>query len=147
MTPTPAGGSLATDPLVALLARAVRSYGRAIRAGLYERGFTDLPPSSGWVLAALAQSPATVTELGLRLDQSKQAVSRLTELLVQRGYAEVGRRRDRRQVVLRLTPRGSAASAVVAEVSRHIDQRLHSLDGTRAWELRQALIALAAPGA
>jgi DNA-binding MarR family transcriptional regulator len=147
VTPTPAGGRLAADPLVALLARAVHSHGRAIRAGLHDRGFTDLPPSSGWVLAVLAQSPAAVTELGLRLDQSKQAVSRLTELLVQRGYAEVGRRRDHRQVVLRLTPRGSAASAVVGEVSQRIDQRLRCLDDTRAREFRDALIDLGAPDA
>ncbi|HVC39560.1 MAG TPA: MarR family transcriptional regulator [Candidatus Dormibacteraeota bacterium] len=114
--------------LVALLARGVGTYRRAVRGRLERSGFDDVPRSGSWLLTSLSEAPATVGELASRLGTTKQGLSRLSDALVERGYlrraSDPG---DHRLVRLSLTPRGRAAArsivAAVAEVDEAVEER------------------------
>ncbi len=108
-----------------LLARALRVYGRAVRADLVAGGFGDLPRTASWMLGILAERPRGVAELANELHWTKQATSRLADAAVGAGYlVRQPAANDRRRVVLALAPRGVEAVAVVAAATRRLDQRL-----------------------
>lgn len=133
------------DPhLVVLLSRGVSEYRAAIRRVLAERGFDDVPRSGSWVLASLSEAPATVGELALTLHSTKQALSRLSDALVERAYLRRSADpTDHRLVRLSLTARGRLAAegvfAGVAEVDRSITRRA----GKAALEQAQRALLLA----
>ncbi len=128
-------------PLVVLIQRALRLYGREIRRQLAAQGMSDLPRSGSWVLGALAEGELGAQELARRLGASKQGLSRLTQTLVDRGYASrVPDPGDGRRVLLQLTPRGREAAALVRLAVQAQDVRLSGLLGSSTVDrLRQAL--------
>ena len=128
-------------PLVGLLQRALRLYGREIRKRLAAHGMSDLPRSGSWVLGTLAGGELGPQELALKLGTSKQGLSRLSQTLVDRGYASrIPDPRDGRRVLLQLTPRGREAAALVRLAVQSQDVRLSGLLGSPAVDrLRQAL--------
>ncbi len=128
-------------PLVGLLQRALRLYGREIRKRLAAHGMSDLPRSGSWVLGTLAGGELGPRELALKLGTSKQGLSRLSQTLVDRGYASrIPDPRDGRRVLLQLTPRGREAAALVRLAVQSQDVRLSGLLGSPAVDrLRQAL--------
>lgn len=119
----------AAEPhLVVLLTRGVRAYRSAVVARLLRSGFDDVPRSGSWVLVTLGAAPATVGELAARLGTTKQGLSRLSDVMVERGYLRRSSDPyDHRLVRLGLTARGRAAAksitAAVKEVDRSVDQR------------------------
>lgn len=132
--------------LVTLLARCLGEYRRAVRSGLHRAGYDDLPRSGSWVLAALAQNDRSIGELAEELNIAKQGISRLSDALVERGYARrLLDQADHRRVQLSLTPRGAGAAATVrAEVKRvnqSIEQRAGSGAANRAELALRALLA------
>ena len=128
-------------PLVGLLQRALRLYGREIRKRLAAHGMSDLPRSGSWVLGTLAGGELGPQELALKLGASKQGLSRLSQTLVDRGYAfRIPDPRDGRRVLLQLTPRGGEAAALVRLAVQSQDARLSGLLGSPAVDrLRQAV--------
>ena len=128
-------------PLVVLLQRALRLYGREIRKRLASHGMSDLPRSGSWVLGTLAGGELGPQELALKLGTSKQGLSRLSQTLVDRGYAtRMPDPSDGRRVLLQLTSRGREAAALVRLAVQSQDVRLSGLVGSPAWEeLRRAL--------
>ncbi len=128
-------------PLVVLLQRALRLYGREIRKRLAAHGMSDLPRSGSWVLGTLAGGELGPQELALKLGASKQGLSRLSQTLVDRGFASrIPDPRDGRRVLLQLTPRGREAVAQVRLAVQSQDVRLSGLLGSPAvGRLRQAL--------
>jgi DNA-binding MarR family transcriptional regulator len=101
-----------TVVLPALLGSARRPYGRAIRQGLADAGFDDMPRRGAFVVGGIARNGA-VGQQRLEADMgvSKQAASQLIDTLVVRGYVE--RRpdaEDRRRTIITLTSRGEAAA-------------------------------------
>ncbi len=138
---TDGAGGAGEAPLVGLLRMALRQYGREIRRRLAEQGMSDLPRSGSWVLGLLAEGELGPKELAHRLGGSKQGLSRLSQTLVDRGYAgRVPDPRDRRRVLLQLTPRGREAAAVVGLAVQTQDLRLRRrLGASSAERLRRAL--------
>jgi DNA-binding MarR family transcriptional regulator len=117
-------------PLVVLLRRALSLYGREIRGRLSDQGMSDVPRSGSWVLGALAEGELGPQELARRLGGSKQGLSRLSQTLVDRGYASrIPDPSDRRRVLLQLTPRGREAAALVRLAVRGQDLRMARLLG------------------
>lgn len=131
-------GPRRADPhLVLLLSRGLFEYGQAIREGLLEHGFGDVPRSGSRLLATLSEAPATVGELADTLRSTKQGVSRLSDAMVERGYLRRSSDRDDHRLVrLALTARGRSAAqsvfAAVAEVDRAIERRAGKSGSARA---------------
>ncbi|MGH3181248.1 MAG: MarR family transcriptional regulator [Streptosporangiaceae bacterium] len=127
-----------------LMRSARGAYAQSIRAQLQLSGINDLPRNGAFVLAGIDTSGGPRQDLPSELGVTKQAVSQVIDVLVNRGYLE---RRpdpdDRRRVVLELTDRGrkvvEAVLRGVAAVDRQLQERVspEQIEG-----MRSALIAL-----
>ena len=126
------------------LATVLRGYRRAMSTALTAEDYGPIQPAATWLLLAMDREPGTVGALATRLGLTKQAVSRLADRLVILGYCD--RRRDevnRRQVLLRTSPAGARAAAVLRAGLDRADQRLLSGLGAAEREgFRTALAAL-----
>src|SRR5580693_8940542 len=102
------------------LMRAARgAYARAIRAQLHELGIDDLPRNGAFILAGIDTRGGPRPDLPADLGVTKQAVSQVIDILVNRGYLERGTDTDdRRRVRLEVTARGEE---VVDAVVRGVD--------------------------
>src|SRR5579864_2941553 len=90
-----------------LLFGGFRSIIEELHAELARRGHPDLRPAHGFALQAIGPGGATATEAGRRLGISKQAAGKTIERLEELGYVRRdGDGSDRRQKVVRITPRG-----------------------------------------
>lgn len=108
-----------------LFAAAGRRYGRGVRAALEEAGFGDVPIAGSRVIGVLTRRPATIGELAERLDLTKQAVSKMCDSLVERGYASRSpHERDRRRLLLTLTDKGGKAAWVIGQAVKNVDDEL-----------------------
>ncbi|HTX29449.1 MAG TPA: MarR family transcriptional regulator [Streptosporangiaceae bacterium] len=128
------------------LMRAARGvYAQSIRAQLRLIEVDDLPENGVFVLAGIDSAGGPRQDLPAGLGVTKQAVSQVIDILVNRGYLT---RRidpdDRRRFVLELTDRGyqvvDVASRAVDAVDRQLAERV-SAEQVEA--MRSALIALA----
>src|SRR5580693_8435350 len=94
-------GELATP---ALMRSAGGAYAQSIRAQLHATGIDDLPRNGAFILAGIDAAGGPRHDLPSELGVTKQAVSQVIDLLVNRGYLErepdPG---DRRRVRLELT--------------------------------------------
>jgi DNA-binding MarR family transcriptional regulator len=100
--------------MIWLLRRASGQYRATVRRALDRAGFDDLVQRGYWVVDELDRGDRTAATLVSMMGVTKQAISQLVDQLVGLGY--VTRQpdpRDRRRTLLRLTPRGRAAAAVV----------------------------------
>jgi DNA-binding MarR family transcriptional regulator len=115
-----------TDYSTPTLMRAARGvYAQSIRAHLAALGISDLPRNGIFVLAGIDSSGEMRADLPAGLGVSKQAVSQVIDILVNRGY--VTRRPDpvdRRRIVLELTGRGQEALAAAADGVDDVERRL-----------------------
>ena len=94
-----------------LLNAAHRTYTAAIHADLVDAGFSDMPTTGYRIAVFLARGRASMQDITDRLSVSKQAASRMVDVLVRRGYCErAGDPVDRRRVGVVLTERGKAAA-------------------------------------
>ncbi len=102
--------------LPVLLAEGRMTYGRAIRKGYAEAGFDDIPKLGPRLLGGILRNGGTVgsaSNVGHDFGISKQAASKLIDVLVIRGYVSRGvDPEDRRKLTLELTERGRAAAEV-----------------------------------
>lgn len=123
-------------------------YREAIRARLREAGFDDLPHSSSWLLAALAHQPGSLGQLANRLGTSKQGLSRLTDVVVERGYAiRQHDPLDHRRVLLSLTEKGGSAALTISRALRDVDAEIEPRAGPGGTaEARRTLAALFSSG-
>ena len=128
------------------LMRAARgAYAESIRAQLHAIGVDDLPRNGASLLAGIDATGGPRHGLPAELGVTKQAVSQVIDILVNRGYLyrspDPG---DRRRISLELTGRGQqvveAVQRGVAAVDLQLRERLPAaqIDGMRA-----ALAALA----
>lgn len=117
--PAEQGRDLLLLPLPWLLRSVNRRYLAAIRARLAELDLGELPPRGYWALMALSLGGAGASGLVERMDISKQAVSKVVDLLVESDF--VDRRTndtDRRRTDLLLTAKGHQAVGAIEEVMR-----------------------------
>ena len=108
-------------PLTPWLLRAVNQrYRSSATEALADSGYADMPQPGFWALTALAQDTNDASGLVQRMGITKQAVSKLVDTLVERGYVDrAAHAEDRRRVQLALTERGRrAAELIIAEVLR-----------------------------
>jgi DNA-binding MarR family transcriptional regulator len=120
------------------------AYAQAIREQLHTIGIDNLPRNGAFILAGIDPSGGPRQDLPTELGVSKQAVSQVIDLLVNRGYLERHRDSDdRRRVALELTDRGhevvDAAMRGVEAVDRQLKTRV-SREQVDA--MRSVLIAL-----
>jgi DNA-binding MarR family transcriptional regulator len=136
------GSDLATPTLM----RAARgAYAASIRAQLTAIGVDDLPRNGAFVLAGIDGTGGPRQDLPSGLGGTKQAVSQVVEILVQRGYVERHPDADdRRRVNLELTEHGQE---VVAALVRGVDavdhQLLERVSPEQVEAMRAGLLALA----
>jgi DNA-binding MarR family transcriptional regulator len=120
-TKVPRSGGLPQEAsFPSLLGAAQRTYSAAIRSSLADAGYADMPVTGYWITGFLARGGSGLQDLASRLTVSKQATSRLIEVLVQRGYCDrISDPSDRRRTTLVLTERGRAAAG---EIRRAIER-------------------------
>ena len=113
------------SPFPVLLNMAHRTYTAAIAAALERAGLGDMPLAGYRVTVLLARQASGVQELAARLAVSKQATSRLVDVLVRRGYCDrASDEHDRRRLTLVLTERGRIAAREIRRVIGRLDQDL-----------------------
>jgi DNA-binding MarR family transcriptional regulator len=119
-------------------------YAQSIREELHAIGIDNLPRNGVRILAGIDGSGAPSQDLPSELGVSMQAVSRLIDILVKRGYLE--RREDaedRHRVAVELTDLGrevlDAAVHGVEEVDRQLEARVSR---QQIESMRSALVAL-----
>jgi DNA-binding MarR family transcriptional regulator len=144
MPDSPASPEIDGIPLPALLRHARSAYTISVRQELSAAGFDDLPGNGPYVLGGLVNHGGSAADLVDQLGISKQAASRLVDVLVEAGYLERGEDPDdRRRTILTATARGEAAAAATAAGVAEVDQRLaRSLGAAQRTALREGLVAL-----
>ena len=133
-----------STPLARLFALAYRQLIDDMHERLAERGWSDVRRSYGFVLLALRERGATVTELAGLLGVSKQATSKLLDAMVAGGYLRrAGGAADARVKVVALAPRGHRLLAAVEEIYAELEQRWAAVIGADAvGAIRTGLLAV-----
>jgi DNA-binding MarR family transcriptional regulator len=118
-------GELATP---ALMRSARGAYAQSIRAQLHAVGVDDLPRNGAFILAGIDAAGGPRQGLPSELGVTKQAVSQVIDLLVNRGYLErEPDPDDRRRVRLELTDRGEDVVAAVLRGVEAVDRQLEEV--------------------
>jgi DNA-binding MarR family transcriptional regulator len=119
-------------------------YAQSIRAHLDAIGVEDLPRNGAFILAGIDSSGGPRQDLPIELGVTKQAVSQVVDVLVNRGY--LTRRPasgDRRRVDLELTARGQEVLEAVIRGIEAVDRKLSKrVTPEQVHAMRSALIAL-----
>ncbi|MGW4059879.1 MarR family winged helix-turn-helix transcriptional regulator [Amycolatopsis sp. NPDC004747] len=115
----------ATDPDLGVLAgRLLFAVQRELFATLAERGFADLKPRHGAVLAYLDPDGVRATDLSKLSGQHKQNIGILIDELESLGYVErLPDPSDRRAKLIRPTERGLTQMRTADEIMATIQQR------------------------
>jgi DNA-binding MarR family transcriptional regulator len=141
------GGMNARDEFTTptLMRSARGAYAQAIRAQLRLIGINDLPRNGAFILAGIDTSGGPRQDLPAELGVTKQAVSQVIDVLVNRGYLnrspDPG---DRRRVTLELTDRGQEVVGAVRRGVEEVDHQLRErVPADQIEAMRSALMALA----
>jgi DNA-binding MarR family transcriptional regulator len=119
------------------------SYKRAADIQLAAGGFEDLPTTSGYLLAYLANEEESIPERIEGLGIKQRELSQLLDTLVLRGY--ITRQIDPAdgEVTLALTERGRAANEASSEGCSYVDRELEGrLSEAEMAGLRRGLAVL-----
>jgi DNA-binding MarR family transcriptional regulator len=120
-------------PIARLLAVAYRQLIDGLHRRLAERGWDDVRPAYGFVLLALRDADAKVTDLAALLGVSKQATSKLIGQMVEGRYVtRVAPASDARQRTIALAPRGRELLAAVEGIYGELEGEWANLVGTQA---------------
>jgi DNA-binding MarR family transcriptional regulator len=128
------------------LMRAARgTYARSIRAHLQAIGVGDLPRNGAFILSGIHRAGGPPGDLSGNLGVSKQAVSQVVDILVNRGYLHRHPdTSDRRRITLELTERGHEVVEAVGRGTEAIDGQLSTrLSPEQIDAMRSGLTALA----
>ena len=131
-----------------LLRRVNQRYRDATAARMGAAGFGDLPQRGYWALTALAGGAGDAGQLVSQMGVTKQAVSKLVDILVASGYIDRATDPvDRRRTALHLTAKGAKAVAVIGQALRATEQEFATELGAASLEkLTQMLASLAGKG-
>jgi DNA-binding MarR family transcriptional regulator len=129
--------------LPALLVAARSTYRTAIRKGLADAGFNDLPRRGGAVVGGIVRNgPAKFEDLRRGLLASDAFVAHLLDTLEDRGYVEQHNSGD--DVEITVTDRGRAAAAATRAAIERVDAALAERVGADAVaDARRVLGAIA----
>ncbi len=141
MMTTPSSATASDADFGILLGLAYQLFVDALHRDLGKHGFTDLSPSFGYVLRAVAAGPLTTTQLAARLQLTPQGAAKIVDEMVGNGYLQ---RRpdpaDGRAKRLVLAPRGKRALRAARAFHRAFEADFARTHGQpRARALRDAL--------
>ncbi len=130
-----------------LLRRANQRYRAAIRDRLATSGFEELPQPGYWALMVLERGGTDAGQLIREMGVSKQAVSKLVDVLVTAGFVDrKSNEADRRRTDLLLSAKGRRAAKVIGEAVRATeDTFVTELGAERFADLIQMMAQLAWP--
>jgi DNA-binding MarR family transcriptional regulator len=133
-------------PLARLFAIAYRQLVDNLHDRLRTAGWHDVRPAFGFVLVAARDRPTSVVELALLMGVTKQAASKLVELMAGCGYVERGiSADDRRQRLVSLTSRGRALLESVEQIYAELEAEWATVLGaTHVERMRRDLLTLLA---
>lgn len=124
------GESNVQPDLAILLVSASRAVADVLQDAVAAAGVEDMRPSFGFVLRALGDDGATLTELASRLAVTKQAAIKVVDEMERRGFVE--RRAhpaDRRAKVISPTERGRLVRRAAMKASRAMERQLRRAAG------------------
>jgi DNA-binding MarR family transcriptional regulator len=132
-------------PTPTLMRLARGAYAQSIRTQLQAIGVDDLPRNGAFILGGIEASGGPRRDFPSELGVSKQAVSQVIDLLVNRGYVErKADSGDRRRVDLRLTDRGQEVAEATGRGVEAVDRQLEARVSHEQIEaMRSGLMALA----
>jgi DNA-binding MarR family transcriptional regulator len=125
-------GAVATDgappdgdaPLARLFAIAYRQLIDGLHDRLRALGWTDVRESFGFVLLAARDQPTSITELSALMGITKQAASKLVDVMAGCGYVSRGADpQDGRHRPVTLTGRGRELLAAVEQIYAELEGR------------------------
>jgi DNA-binding MarR family transcriptional regulator len=131
-------------PLARLFTMAARVLTDELHARLHTRGWTDIPPATGYVLLACRNGPTTANDIAALMRTSRQAASKLLEGLEAAGFIQ--RRVDRddtRRKLVALSRRGTDLLRVVEDIYTELEQEWADLLGPAAVEDVRATVTRA----
>jgi len=125
-----------------LLGAAQRTYGAVIRSALADAGYVDMPFAGYWITGFLTRRGSGLQDLASRLTVSKQATSRIIDVLVKRGYCvRTSDPTDRRRMTLVLTDRGRAAAREIRRAIERLNEDLAARVATEDVAATRATLA------
>ena len=127
-----------------LMRSARGAYARSIRAQLHAIGIDDLPRNGAFILAGIDTTGGPRADLPSDLGVTKQAISQVIDILVNRGYLERNPDPDdRRRVALEITARGKQVVDAVSRGVQAVDEQLQEKVSPEQIEaMRSVLVAL-----
>jgi DNA-binding MarR family transcriptional regulator len=110
-------------------------------AAVMRRSRRPLAPTQMGSLMRIAAGPCTMSDLARHQAVSLPTISKSVDMLVRRGWVERwADKRDRRQSMVRLTPRGRRVLADIRrQAERHVSQTLSPLGAVERAQLVAAL--------
>jgi DNA-binding MarR family transcriptional regulator len=110
-------------------------------AAVMRRSRRPLAPTQMGSLMRIAAGPCTMSDLARHQAVSLPTISKSVDMLVRRGWVERwADKRDRRQSMVRLTPRGRRVLADIRrQAERHVRQTLSPLGAVERAQLVAAL--------
>jgi DNA-binding MarR family transcriptional regulator len=132
--------------LPVLLAEGRKTYALAIRRAFAAEGFDDIPKLGPRLLGGMYRFGGQPTDIAGDLGISKQAASKMVDVLVVRGYLdrEVDPD-DRRRMLLSLTERGETAARATSSAIDGVSRELEAAVGPEAVaQMRETIGALVA---
>lgn len=127
--------------LAIIIAGANRALAERLRDDLATAGYEGMRPGFGYVMRALGDGTATLTELSERLDVSKQALKKVVDEMQSLGLVE---RRpheaDGRAKLLALSAAGMKARATALATSAAIEAELRDRIGDEAVDAARSVL-------
>ncbi|HEY3905854.1 MAG TPA: MarR family transcriptional regulator [Streptosporangiaceae bacterium] len=118
------GATAGGPPLARLFAIAYRQLIDGLHERLRELGWTDVREAFGFVLLAARDQPTSITELAALMGVTKQAASKLVDVMAGCGYVSRGADpHDGRQRPVALTGRGRDLLAAVEQIYAELEGR------------------------
>ena len=136
------------DPMPWLLRRVSQRYRSAVATRLDAARFGDLPQRGYWALTALAGGAGDASQLVSQMGVTKQAISKVVDILVASGFVDRETDRvDRRRTALHLTAKGRKAVAVIEQAVQVTEREFAKELGVASFEdLTRMLAKLADNG-
>jgi DNA-binding MarR family transcriptional regulator len=123
-----------TVPLARLLGMAFRQLIDDLHVRLADQGWHDVRQSYGFVLLAIRDQDTTTTELAALLGVTKQAMSKLLDMMEQSGYVHRRAAADGRMKAIALAPRGHELLAAVEAIYAELEAEWAAVIGGTALE-------------
>ena len=132
-----------------VLGLAYQGFVAHLHAHLAEHGFTEIAPTVGYVLRAIAEEPMNQRQLSRRLGITDQGVMKIVDDMERRRFVvRVADPEDARARRLELGPRGKELLRIARRFHQRFEHRLAAELGESVATARRVLehIAASAPG-